>query len=1145
MKHLLVLIIAGFLASPFPAHSRVDLLRVITANQMRSHMFIVMDTSGSMNGKMVDVPCTSATVSGADCSGNRTNTVDYCGDGWCSGQETSTSCAADCINIPFNNTHHIPGWAAPGSVGLCRSEMLLSRTSMTKRVLRYLLPQLRTAGNFGLIPLKQTGYFVYDRVPIFLPVGSTKPVTVFFSEWELKTFGGWDTLNDRPNNDPNGWNWAGNFDLPPYTRLKLLTVGPYGSFDTPATNNDSLYRRADDSSVEKRFPWNGKVLIEGDVTWEYVGSLYTYDQLPVEKSFSPDVAGWEMPAVTTTETTYRGPQFFDGSDLWVYRRYNPPPCYNTGLGYPANESHELINGYYHDGYRVVENISGDESQQAIDNQIGRILSALNTVQNGGLLSIGDTALGSAILGAKEQIVAFPSATEDTSACRPRFILVITDGRTFHGTPPDEAAEAVYEAYPDNPIKTFVVGLPGTDKDRVDPIAEAGGTNEAYFANNEEELVTALKDVFFEAFSGDYSSSNSGASAAGANSAFESIALVPSTEFPSWKGHLRAYDLTQLRTSPSYQLWDAGEELTSRDWKTRKLYTGYPDSNNRGPVMLINGDGDVNLDGTGFTDSVGVKGVWPGAPPTDDDEITAFVQNLAGKDRDWKLDAIFNSVPATVGPPPVYPEVPNHGGFETAYTNRDTLVYISSNSGFTHAFCVRSDNFPRTCEPGQEMFAYISPHVLQKVFDLFKAGGQDQDPANYVWIQANSPRVDDIPISSAGSSYRTHMVLTQGPGGEHFWVLDVTDPSLDPPFLILNHSQRDSTTGLFEVLGETWSIPALFYKMQGGDVDGRASMGSGYGHAGAEEEGLYYNFFSDLDNNGAWNFASSKRASYELEADLPLAVQPHAVLASVVGAITETTERIIVSTYQADLMGHITRFEEALISPANNVDRIFPLETEDTWDGHPFHFAPAAALNEQLGSVTVAFASGSYYETPSDVINPFTSTMFLRTELEGNVNSSTLDLHFSCPVDRICTAESGCFEGDSEIPSCTSPAATAVPVDRPLIIRNTRYANRTEAFYLYQEPPTTKCIGNTIAVGNSYLIRVAFSPTGAPRKLVTMKKYEETLSTGLTLIGAGSDVMVSQVGRHGTPPKIELLKGTVLPPGSMGGEAIVEGWREAR
>ena len=1022
------------------AQARVNPLRAITDRLVRSEIVIVLDTSGSMAW----YPSPSWSV-GTDCGGERTNTVDLCGDGMCTGSEGSWSnrCGADC-NVTSYSSYKA------GSPPTCSpSRRYPSRMFMIKRVLRNLLPGLRNSASLGLVTFKQKGYYRYYPAK---KRGTSKKATVFFSKTEMERLGAWNSTNKRPN---TGFIWNG-------TSYTLL------SYSGLPVTRDSLYSRADDLSRENRFRWAdaGQMYSDGTNTWRYRGSYYTYAQRPVS-SFR-----------ATISPTYMGPQYTDKSRrTWVYHRY----YYRyTSQGISAASSGQ-----------VVEPLPAERTQAAYDQALGNILSHMNMANNGGLWAWGGTPTGHAIHTAGKHFLSsqhgngnYKNAKDPASSCRPRYVLLLTDGQSNIGLKPYQAAQKLYRRpqFAANPVKTLVVGLPGLPSSAIrelDMTADMGDdgkqnySRSAYFANDESALVTVIKEALLEMVQGDYSTTASGVTTSQDSQIAGNLALVPSTNYPGWKGHLRARDLSSTETP---LLWDAGKVLNAQPYNSRRIFTGFPSSNSGAPVPLFSRTGAVNLsggcDGCG---SVGIRDVWRQmtSPPTNN-EIRSLVQWVAGKGRTWKLGPIFRSVPATVGPPPSS-DLPGHDAFARAHANRDKLTYVTSNHGLLHAFRIAD---------GSEAFAYVPPNLWPKIYKLWKEGGQDTDPRSFQWILASSARTFDVPPPRAGSSaWTTQLMLTMGPGDDAFVALDITNPSRCDalrctlrarPFRILKHS-RDMALG--QVMGETWSVPTFFYaRSRKGQLKAQMAMGGGYARG---LPGNYYLFFPSL-------YSAPRSALHQ-----PASSGDIALLAPPASVVDRDKDMTIIATYQADLAGQVVRYPAG--APSKGVS-VLSAGTDS-----PFYNSPAVQLRED-GSVLLAAVSGSIYEeTP---LTRAGSKIYLRSERNGDIDVARDRL--SCDISRVCSRGPGC---PGEVPtSCRAPSTRAMPVGPPIILKNKVGTGKFqhEAFFLYYDPPASVC-----GTGSTWLVRLATS--GAEQKVISSVKYADTRASGMALVGGGKDVAITKIG----------------------------------
>ena len=1059
---------------PASVEARLDPLRPITERLLRAEILIVLDTSGSMAW----YPSPALTV-GSDCGGDRRNSVDLCGDGLCSGSEGSSAnpCAADC-NISQSRDR------AAGSPPACRPDQAQnSRMFMVKRVLRNLLPGLQRSASFGLVTFSQSGYHRYAPQRR----GASKKVAIWLSRHELQQLGAWDSANARP--------------APGYTRhgVRYTLLSAAGM---PVTA-DSLYARADDLSRERRFAFSSAGLThsDGTHTWRYRGSYYVYDQ----------VAADHRSAVTVLD--YRGPQFVDANGTtWVHNRFDHR---YSAQGISAGSSGV-----------VVEPLWPDPSVTAQQQSIQRIFARLNLARNGGLWAWGGTPTGAAITTAGAHLLdrqlgrgRFSSVGPDQlSGCRPRFVLVLTDGQSNAGTRPDQATAALYRssALGSNHVQTLVIGLPGlptaavSELDAMADMGDDGKANNsktAYYAADETTLVKVVKEAFFEMVQGDYSTTAPGVTTSGEHVVSGDVALLPSTSYPGWRGQLRALDLV---ATPARERWDAGRLLQQRSHSDRRLYTGLPGTNGSDPVPLLSTTGEVNLaGGCGGCGPAGLRQVWSAVDsPPSDVEIRALVLWLAGKGRSWKLGPILRSSPATVGPPPRRSSLAGHDSYRRQQRDREQLVYITSNEGLLHAF---------RAADGSEAFAYVPPNLWPKIHALWKQDGQDPDPAAFRWILASSPRVEDIPPPGPGHTWTTQLMLTMGPGDPAYVVLDITNPSTcdalscrlnSPPFRVMVHS-RELATG--PVLGETWSVPAIFYGFSGGvSVSARAAMGSGYSPG---SEGHHYLHLASLGSapTAARHVATGAQVDFALVADTAAAVD-------------EDAGRTVIATYQGDLNGRLVRYPAGRASSGTVI--------LNAGSQNPFYYSPAL---RHLGNrrVLVATASGSADEQRHPASSR--TTLYVRAETDGAVDGSSHRM--SCPASEICSGYPPC---PTDLPpGCQAPGKQARPVGPPLLLNNKLADNSSqlEVFYLLYEPAATIC-----QVGTSWLVRLA---TGAStQKVLEVTRYNGVRASGISMAGGRIDLAVSRIGTNGARSAVFTVTGNLLE-GGVESPPHVESWRAVK
>jgi len=294
---------------------------------------------------------------------------------------------------------------------------------------------------------------------------------------------------------------------------------------------------------------------------------------------------------------------------------------------------------------------------------------------------------------------------------------------------------------------------------------------------------------------------------------EEVLYSASFEFPNWRGHLRAWDVSALdlrytknselkdiRDANAHFRFDAGELLTARSWNTRTVYTAYDaqdDDKMNDRLDFRTADKDI-LDG--------YLGLGENSP-----EVEPLIEWALGRDRSWKLGDINHSSPQAVGPPVGTASLMGSGyeAFKSAYAERTKVVFAGANDGMLHCFDAGTL---------EELWAFIPNNLLWK---LKKMRIVDPDCGEYLsheYFVDGTPAVQDAYF---GGAWHTILVCGQAAGWGrnnkcYYFCLDVTN-TLDPQPL---WEFTDELT-----MGETWSVPAIG-KVQAVDR-WIAFFGSGY------------------------------------------------------------------------------------------------------------------------------------------------------------------------------------------------------------------------------------------------------------------------------------------------------------------------------
>ncbi len=303
---------------------------------------------------------------------------------------------------------------------------------------------------------------------------------------------------------------------------------------------------------------------------------------------------------------------------------------------------------------------------------------------------------------------------------------------------------------------------------------------------------------------------------------EEVLYSASFEFPSWRGHLRAWDVSalDLRYTKNSELkdirdanalfrFDAGELLAARSWNSRVVYTAYDAQDDD----KMNDRLDFRTTEKSILD--GYLGLGENSP-----EVEPLIEWVLGRGRDWKLGDINHSSPQALGPPAGVESQMGSGyeSFKMAYADRPKVIFVGANAGMLHCFDAGTL---------EELWAFIPNNLLWK---LKKMRVVDPDCGEYLsheYFVDGTPAVSDVYIQGA---WHTVLICGQAAGWGrnnkcYYFCLDVTNP-LDPRPL---WEFTDELT-----MGETWSVPAI------GKVEAVnkwiAFFGSGYDNDTANEVG---------------------------------------------------------------------------------------------------------------------------------------------------------------------------------------------------------------------------------------------------------------------------------------------------------------------
>lgn len=529
------------------------------------------------------------------------------------------------------------------------------------------------------------------------------------------------------------------------------------------------------------------------------------------------------------------------------------------------------------------------------NNVLKISQRLEAASYGGLLAYWSTPTGctlqndSTAASPNNSAYHYMSAVEqgDSVRCRQNYVLLITDGaangpgdvdtsgNSLCNVPACAAADpvaagcqcrsvlATFHLHQDLGVKTFVIGFSGDASSPLtktinDNMARAGGTDAgndgvapfAYFGLNEEELTSTIQTVVLDAVKGSYSTSTTSSSAGTQQSTTVTegkYALDSRVDFPEWRGHLIAYDLsgttsklawdayTQLTSannwspaSPLASSWYPASQLASINWKARRIYTW--DGSNMVKFQVDPNSGAI-------INKAALAALGLGADATEAEKVARWALGDSTYKNPAVLGAIVNSTPIDVSGPGDIP-LPGGHAFFLQHNTQPHLVYVGSSDGMLHAFFLENTILGNTLyTAGSEAFAFVPPDMLSVILHIYAQGGQKADPSRHIFGLANSPKVKTMCISGCGDGgsalWKTLLIMPEGYGGNHTFMLDITNPFSttginDPPVTVRWHTSHGASAGAYAgALGDTVSLPAFFLNKTTNMDDYRVIFTSGY------------------------------------------------------------------------------------------------------------------------------------------------------------------------------------------------------------------------------------------------------------------------------------------------------------------------------
>lgn len=428
-----------------------------------------------------------------------------------------------------------------------------------------------------------------------------------------------------------------------------------------------------------------------------------------------------------------------------------------------------------------------------------------------------------------------------------------------------------DSRPEFPDTTNVVDVYTVGFSTVGPVnsllqkTAANGNGLSFLGNQAdtltEALVSSIQDIISK--SQGFSAATVPAARTSQGGALYTTLFQPTSTRPFWPGLLRAYTITQqgeiLDRNGSCALTDLAdpalcasgtfleEDVAPPWWNARDEMPG---ANGRNLTVSLSSSEvafDHGLSGSDLGLGSALLTDFPSSPSVPstselDEAVVAFLAGcewgtgltssgsdefdgcvdrtrvVAGVSVPDRLGDIFHSNPVVVGPPSSFLPEPSYQLFasDPDHVHRRRVIMAGANDGFFHGF--NAGDWQPTPAPagydqgtGEEVFGFMPWGAREKVQDLAKSDATahpitvDGSPSVAdVWIDRNG-NPDDPKVAS---EWQTIVVSGLREGGNHYFALDVTDPtSSGYPQYMWEFPEEGDTTWL-PYFGQTWSQPVI-------------------------------------------------------------------------------------------------------------------------------------------------------------------------------------------------------------------------------------------------------------------------------------------------------------------------------------------------
>lgn len=426
-----------------------------------------------------------------------------------------------------------------------------------------------------------------------------------------------------------------------------------------------------------------------------------------------------------------------------------------------------------------------------------------------------------------------------NSCGKNYLLMLTDGlpsvlsngKISYDTTAllDDLTDSVADLKASKSVNSYVVGfaLPyGVSISQLNKIAEAGGTNTPYYADDSDTLHTALNSVFT-----DIISRNSAASSVALNSGYISSGdKVYQARFSStdWSGELLAIPLSSTGALPSDLIsaaaWRASAAISTQTPNSRVIITTKASTGQGVPFRWPSNPFFPGLNEIDLT-QMGLLSLNPITTNLDGKGQLRLnylrgdrTQEPTFRTRSSMLGDIINSSPILVKSPQSNFLTSSYLTFKNTYANRTPVIYVGANDGMLHGFNANN---------GKEVLAYVPNAVFNNLNQLTNPN------YSHRYYVDGSPNSSDVQF--ADSSWRTVVASGMGVGAQGIFVLDVTNPATFKESNASDIIKFEYTSANDSDIGNIQGAPSIV-KMNNGKW--AAVFGNGWNNSGSGQSALF-------------------------------------------------------------------------------------------------------------------------------------------------------------------------------------------------------------------------------------------------------------------------------------------------------------------